>query len=336
MKKKSSNFHVLLIGNYPPPIGGVTIHVKRFFYRYKSSDEMKLILLDIKKNKVYIGNQTFSLGSVIWQILSVDIIHIHLSSNIKIFISLLYKLLNKKVIYTQHNTRIKDIYLFKVFMLFVDKLILVNDKDISESVQKYNYALIPAFLPSIESTSLPNNLLDGLKKYKNIISTNCFQMTFVDGKDLYGFDLCVESFKSLVKSNKIKNTLLILVDPSGTTKEYVQKLLATFKEKNNCYIQYISNKIDFCELTKLSTLVIRATRSDGDSLTIREAIYVKTPIIASDVTYRPEGTILFRQEDSDDLAKRILDVINGKSVENNYLDIDYGKAIIKIYKSIEK
>lgn len=335
MKNILPNIHVLLLGEYPPPIGGVTMHIKRFFDRYKKSDEIELTLLDIKKRKVYSGNQTFSSGLSILKIMSADIVHIHLSNNIKIFIAFLFKLFGKKVVYTHHNIRINNMMLFRFFMLFVDKLILVNDKDIPENVKKYNYALIPAFLPATVSTPLPVSVINKLRDYKYIISTNCFKMTFINGKDLYGFDLCVKAFGSLVEYNKIKNSLLVLVDPSGTSTEYVHKLIKTFKKNNNCSILFINNMIDFNELSKRSTMVVRATRSDGDSLTIREALFLQKPVIASDVAYRAKGTILFENENNDDLANKILDVINGNVLSKQYENIDYAEEIMKIYKSMK-
>ena len=326
------DIHVLLIGQYPPPIGGVTMHIKRFFDRYKNDHKIELTLLDIKKKKVYVGNQTFGLSSLLLKIMSADIAHIHLSGNIKIMIAFIFKVLGKKVIYTHHNIRIDNMALFKLFMFFVDKLILVNDKDIHESVKKYNYVLIPAFLPTTESTPLSIPVIDKLRNYKYIISTNCFQMTIIDGKDIYGFDLCIQAFGKLVKQNKIKDSLLVLVDPSGTSMSYVKKLVKTFKNNNNCSILFIDNMIDFNELSKKSTMILRATRSDGDSLTVREALYLQIPVIASDVTYRPEGTILFENENSDDLSNRILDVINGNILSNQYYDLDYGEEIVNIYR----
>ncbi|MEE9365060.1 MAG: glycosyltransferase [Cellulophaga sp.] len=327
---------VLIIGALPPPIGGVAIHIKRFFEKFKNTNELQLILFDIKKMEIYYDNQFVKAWLSIFSLLHIDVVHIHLSSNIKIPIAFLCKLFRKKVIYTHHNIRIKNIFIFKVFMLFVDKLILVNDKNISKYIKNYKYELIPAFLPSIEKTILPNLLVEKLKNYKNIISTNCFRLTFVNKKDLYGFDLCIDAFSRLVKTDKIKNTILVLVDPSGTTTEYVRNLCASFEDKNNCHIHLVNYAIDFNELTKLSRMVLRATRSDGDSLTIRESLYLNIPIIASDVTYRPDGTIIFRHEDSKDLSDKILDVIEERNDKHEYTNIDYGEEVMMLYKKFEK
>ncbi|MEI2749894.1 MAG: hypothetical protein V9E88_14180 [Ferruginibacter sp.] len=73
-------------------------------------------------------------------------------------------------------------------------------------------------------------------------------------------------------------------------------------------------------------IVLRPTNTDGDALTIREAIYLNKKIVASDVVERPEGTILFKTRDTNDLEIKIEAAIeqdnqvNGKinKEEENY------------------
>ena len=50
---------------------------------------------------------------------------------------------------------------------------------------------------------------------------------------------------------------------------------------------------------------IRPTTHDGDSVSVREALTLGVPCVASDVCARPEGTYLFQGGHPPDLAKRI-------------------------------
>jgi glycogen(starch) synthase len=50
---------------------------------------------------------------------------------------------------------------------------------------------------------------------------------------------------------------------------------------------------------------IRPTTHDGDSISVREALTLSIPCVASDVCTRPEGTYLFRAGYAPDLAERV-------------------------------
>ncbi len=318
---------VLIIGVTPPPIGGVSMHIQRFYEQYNGKNGVSITLLDLKKS-----SSIFNLLKLIY---SNDIVHIHLSHNLKIVIAFISKCLKKRVVYTHHNIRIDNIKLFKLMMIFVDELILVNDIDINIEIRdRYKYHLIPSFLPSMDTTPLPNNIISKIEKFNKVVSTNCFQKTFINGKDLYGFDVLVEAFSILVKDNRVKNTLLVLVDPANSTREYIKELIKKYPlNKNGCDILYIGKIINFNELIKKSDITIRATRSDGDSLSIRESLFLKTPIIASDVTIRPKGTVLFKNEDSYDLSDKI-ELLLKNSLDISFLDNDnYGDKILDIYLS---
>jgi len=56
---------------------------------------------------------------------------------------------------------------------------------------------------------------------------------------------------------------------------------------------------------------VRPTLADGDALTVREALALGTPCVASDVSTRPEGTIVFRGGDPADLAAKLLEAFSG-------------------------
>ena len=61
---------------------------------------------------------------------------------------------------------------------------------------------------------------------------------------------------------------------------------------------------------KTCDLFLRPTNSDGDSVSVRESLSLGVPVIASDAAPRPNGTILFRSRDHDDLTNKTIDVLN--------------------------
>lgn len=330
---------VLIFGTTPPPIGGVTIHIERFLYFSKKyQDEVTIAVYDIKKQKLIgLNDEKRGVKVLLSSFLKADIIHIHIANNLKVLIALVARLFNKRVVYTHHNSRIDSEFWFNQINYLSDIVILVNDKEIDTTKLNPNKIKhIPAFLPPYKFKQIPTKFNKKIEKSKFVISTNCFQYTKFNNKDLYGFDLIISAYATLIKEKRLKDSLLVLVDPSGTTIEYVKGLLEEYPCLDDSNTLYISEPIDFSTLIKKSSVTVRATRSDGDSLSVRESLYFGIPVIASDVTYRPKGTELFKNENILELKCKILKIYNqGKSSslkeEENFAD-----SIIEVYKQLIK
>jgi glycogen synthase len=56
---------------------------------------------------------------------------------------------------------------------------------------------------------------------------------------------------------------------------------------------------------------VRPTLADGDALTVREALALGTPCVASDASARPEGALVFHAGDPDDLADKLFEAFSG-------------------------
>ncbi len=326
---------VMIIGTIPPPIGGVTIHLDRFLNLFDEK-EYQIGIFDIKKFTLFRRDKDKTTNhrmSIIKFFFLSKIVHIHISNNLKLLIAIMAKLFFKKVVYTHHNSRINNNLVWNLLNTVCDKVIVVNDKSIdTKLIHKSKTEVIPAFLPPYRFETLPQQLDEELMKFDKVISTNCFLYNLINGKHVYGFDLIVDAFYNLSKNGQIINTLLVLADPSATTKVFVDGLLQN-KDFGTNKVLCISEKIDFVSLVKKSNITIRATRTDGDSLSVRESLYFNVPIIASDVTVRPNGVILFKNDDSEDLANKILYVLKNEE-KFYYKHVNYGEKIINIYKDV--
>ena len=65
---------------------------------------------------------------------------------------------------------------------------------------------------------------------------------------------------------------------------------------------------------KKVNLSIRPTITDGDAISIREALYFNCEVIASDVVKRPEGTVYFKCRDIDDLYYQTSKILTSKNL----------------------
>ena len=83
-----------------------------------------------------------------------------------------------------------------------------------------------------------------------------------------------------------------------------------------------------------SDLVVRPTNTDGDSLSIREAIFLGKPVITSDVVERPDGSILHRNRDVDDFEEKIIETLNSIKPEQNLHGSHHDSAYSAFYKRL--
>jgi glycogen synthase len=58
-------------------------------------------------------------------------------------------------------------------------------------------------------------------------------------------------------------------------------------------------------LLREADVVVRSTYADGDAITIREALSLGVPVVASDAARRPEGVLVFRRGDVQDLVAKL-------------------------------
>jgi glycosyltransferase involved in cell wall biosynthesis len=62
---------------------------------------------------------------------------------------------------------------------------------------------------------------------------------------------------------------------------------------------------DFMALLARADVFVRPTLVDGDSMSVREALSVGTPTVASDTVHRPPGVSCYRTGEVDDLVVKL-------------------------------
>lgn len=337
---------IVQVGHYPPPIGGVSIYIKRM------KDN-----LDIRgwPNQVWDISRVPKKGQGIkympMRFLSVpfkhfadpciDVIHYNVRGNlIKNYIGVFNRLLfrkRKKVITIHGNAK----NMFKSVKSLIiptlnsfDAIICVkkNDKKILEQNQiRTNIYEIPAFIPPIEkkqdSEQIAIPVWKILSSHYPIIYANASAASMINGVDLYGIDLCIETCAALKKQHK--QIALMFFLPDARNQEYMNFLeseVAAKGLKENFF--FIRDASQIYPLIKYMHLFLRPTISDGDAISLREALYYRIPSIASDAVERPRGTVLFRNRDVTDLIaktnsiltdyNRYKDQLSHVHIDNNF------------------
>jgi glycosyltransferase involved in cell wall biosynthesis len=97
-------------------------------------------------------------------------------------------------------------------------------------------------------------------------------------------------------------------------------------------ILFLTGNHSFFEVLKMSNCFIRNTSTDGDSLSIKEALYIGLPVIATDCVSRPKGVKLINYNDISSLDMAICG-LNIKEINKNNRPVNGGLEILNLYKN---
>jgi hypothetical protein len=104
---------------------------------------------------------------------------------------------------------------------------------------------------------------------------------------------------------------LVLSDPSGNYYLHFRK--HNIDVPQNVYI--IPYPHDFMQVISSCDAVVRATSTDGDSISVREGLFLGKAVLTSDCVSRPNGCRCYKTGDIVDLRRALLDLLVGHKAE---------------------
>lgn len=83
-------------------------------------------------------------------------------------------------------------------------------------------------------------------------------------------------------------------------------------------------------------MLLRTTLFDGDAISVREALFLGTPVIATDAAERPDGVELISIGNKDELVRKIKEIVStGKSKRSQSLPDDANiKEVVDLYAEL--
>lgn len=310
-----------LWGTYPPPIGGVTIHIFRLIHSLHKHNQFIILKNFGNANPEipYIRKVT-NKGAEFVKLLFVKkkLIHLH-SNNFLSFLLLLLFGRKHRLGITLHNKNLikeQSRFKYRIIKSFLQeaRFILLNDPNYKQQLintfhlKENKIHILPAFIPPLpcEYKGLDQNILDFKQKFSFVISANAYKLRIENNIDIYGFDLLIHLIKFLI--DKDINAGLIFCLPLIGDQDYYNKcLLLIDKLKIAQHILIYQKQItNGFEIWQNSDLFIRPTSTDIEGISVKEALFCGTPAIASDVCVRPKEAILFRNRDFKDLSNKVL------------------------------
>jgi glycogen synthase len=336
---------IVLVGSYPPPYGGCSVHVQRLQRALR--DHFQVDVID-----VYGAPQAADDGSVlrcgvrpvgVLRALTAlrrsraPIVHFHVSGMDK-FLWASYPLLfslapTARPIITVHGGAFVKSFesgpswrratIRNVLRRF-HRIITVNhdQRRFVEhlGIESGRIKVVPAFLPPVVSESArAREALASLGDCRRIVVTSgC-------GLPHYGLHVILDALERF-EAGERTGAILCVYD------SYDERYIAELARRRGvrCTIVRDLAPAEFAWVLQRGDVYVRATDRDGDAIAIREASYFGKPVIASDCVERPPGTILFRTGDAESLASALQSPQLGAQVTRDTGDSGL-EALLEVY-----
>lgn len=149
----------------------------------------------------------------------------------------------------------------------------------------------------------------------------------------YGLSLQIRVLKNVLK--EFPNCGLLIAGSGELEQELKREIEATDYAENIMLAGDVPHET-ILHLIKRSDALVRTTHFDGDAISVREALFLETPVIATDNKMRPKGVSLIKIGDADGLTEAILEVLReGKKQKTDKPD-DWSNidAVIRIYEKL--
>lgn len=330
------NKTIAILGNYPPPLGGVSVHIKRVMHKFTrqcnrvhhfdTSKRFNVFLYVIRLCFFLVKNRF-------------DLVYYHTADLNRRFVEFklllfLKKIMGYELVIVEHNCRHlaqrskASKKIFNQCMQKADKLVLIGsstwqsyiDHDIHMPVDT---TIEAAFLPPDLTTEsyliegYPATLKQFLQTHSPVIIINAFQLSFIGDQDLYGIDLSIDALAKISKKHPTVGIVYAFAQIGD--QEYFNSLKDKLSLLHlNSFVYFLIGQNELWPLLKNADLLMRPTRSDGESVSVQEALYFNIPVVASDAIERPRRVFIFKSGNAESLYEKIDQVLSEKLKENVY------------------
>jgi glycosyltransferase involved in cell wall biosynthesis len=316
------SMHVVQLGPYPPPEGGISRNILAIREHLQKNGHQCSVIATAKSSKitpepeVYHPKNPLQLIKLLAK-LKFDVLHVHVGGDIplRVLILLLVCALfgRKKSVFTLHSggyalEKVKTAKPFSptgfVFRRFL-RIIAVNSLMIKMfenfGVKKERLRLILPFAlqKPDESVEIPANLREFAEKHEPfLLSVSLLE-------EEYDLPLQIEALEKVLE--KLPNAGLMIAGSGSLENELKQSIAG----KNYAEKIYLAGDVEHkfvLHLTNNCDILLRTTKFDGDAISIREALHLETPVIATDNGMRPKGVHLIPIHDAEALAEKIVNL----------------------------
>jgi glycosyltransferase involved in cell wall biosynthesis len=357
------DFSVAQVGPYPPPYGGVSVHIRRLHLRLAALGIPSWIYCQSLPTPAA-DEHVVPVSKFAWHrwILEhswrcrASIVHFH-DGWCWGPAALAMLLCGKQVVMTMHNQEVGGVlwrwasplqrrasrHLLRhprVWWVAVSQE--VRRQLIVLGVPPARILVAAAYIPpraDENAPGLPAYVREFLGAHSPVLSTYAWRLTIDEqGVDLYGFDHCLEMIRSL-KADFPRIGLAVSL-PQVFDVDYFRDLqarMAAYGIEDN--VLFITEPLDdIYPLWQASDVFVRATSTDGASVALREALSLHVPVVASDATLRPDGVVLFETRNLEAMTDAVREVLTHHAAHVQALQSisidDNFPLLLKLYRDI--
>ncbi|MBX7055222.1 MAG: glycosyltransferase family 4 protein [Pyrinomonadaceae bacterium] len=343
--------HVLQLGPYPPPEGGINRNIIAIRADLAEDGHETSVIATSRSSRVVEESGVYHPRSplaLIRLLLSLkrDLTHLHIGGKIGarvLGLAFASALLSRgPSILTLHSGGYPQTkegrsarrwsirgFIFRMF----DRIIVVNDQlkgvFLNYGVEPGRISVILPYVNELpdESVVVPEPLAAFAAKCEP------FLLTVGLLEPEYDLAMQIDAMEGVVNEHPKAGLMIV---GSGSLDAELRGHIASKSYRENIFLAGDVPHAVTLRLIEMTDILLRTTRFDGDAISIREALFLDTPVIASDNGMRPQGVTLIPVGGRDELGSAIGRIFraprNRSRPETN--DRSNIRAVIKVYEGL--
>lgn len=344
--------HVVQLGPYPPPEGGISRNYLAIRDELRRAGHRCSVVAIAKSSRivpepdVYHPRNPLELVKLL-RSLDYDVLHLHIGGEIPPRVLALMAVCgvlarNKNVLtlhsggYALENAKSAKSFspagaVFRLYREIIGVNPLMLELFEKFGVRKDRAHLIrPFVLRNPDATvGIPARLVDFAEKHSPFLLTVCLL------EDAYDLFMQIDAMEKIAE--RLPNAGLMIVG-SGSLEADLKRAIAEKPYRDRVFLAGdVEHKITL-HLIDRADVLLRTTKFDGDAIAVREALFLDTPVVATDNKMRPDGVNLIPIHDRDALVKAIETTAKRENPAKTVKSEDHGNvaAVVRIYEEIAK
>jgi glycogen(starch) synthase len=342
------SLQIVLAGFYPPPYGGESVHVLKLAFRLRLAGILKRVV-NLRRGALscpdYVdGAGPVRFGSALMRLLSKEtMLHLHTNGHswkswaMALCAASVLRIRGRPGVLTLHSgmspgflatVSARGVVILRFALASFAHVVCVNDEIkqalASLRVPDDRLAVVPAFL------GVTPRALDDEEEWMPRGFHPILSVVAGTGPE-YGLPVLIEALQHLRARYPEIGCVILGTDGAGAPADMVQTLDLS---KHVLFLGQLPHEQCLAFMAR-SDLFVRPSLADGDAISVREALSMGVPVVASDTAPRPPQATLFRSGDSADLEDKVVMLLrSAPTAREPSPEPDFGEAILAVYRKV--